>query len=199
MSFRKWFGLGPSPKTEKSRHLAIEVARELAHNAESLRRHRCLKTLESEVADVANGGASRLLPFNPPRQILPACSAALPHAQALPGNLPTWLPQILMAADSVVADMKHITDPTRERGMAMAEVYGELMIMLCAGLELCDLVVAEVQSKNPGLTFELGTPGETELSFRKHLGGRPIPLLIQSRQVSMAIGEEMARNARSLS
>ena len=81
--------------------------------------------------------------------------------------------------------------------MATAEIYGELIIMLSASLELCDLVVAEVGSRHPDLALDAGTPGETELIFRKHMGGKPISLLIKTREMAKAIDAEMAQQARS--
>jgi hypothetical protein len=163
--------------------------------AETIRRRRCLEEIEA--------GSARWLLGEPLPELaaiaelwsLRACRSAVGNRTSMPGQLSTLVPQFVLAADSILNDLRRMSD--ERAGEAKPGLLGELLIMSCAYLEVSDRLVAEVGLLYPDVAIHSGTPGETELIYRKNLAGSAIATLIKTREVEAAIDLDLRGACRA--
>lgn len=181
---------------QAAKSTVIEVAQEVRMTAETIRRRRYIEAIEA--------GAGRLLHGEPLPDLagfaelwsLRACRAATGNGTSMPGPLSTLVPQLLLAADSVLGDLKRLSG--EHQGQARPEFLGELLTMSCAFLEVSDHLVSEVGLLYPGVVIPTGSPGEMEQMYRSNLGGSSIPTLIKVREVEAAIALDLHGAGRAI-
>ena len=181
-------------RSTEAKGIAIEVAEEVGSTAETIRRRRCVEDMEAGAERLVRGEALPELAEIASLWSLVACRAAVRSPVAMRGQLSTWVPELVLAADSVSDDLKRLSNAPP--GQARPELLGELLIMSCAFLELCDRVVSEVGRLYPGVVISTGVPGEMEQIYWSTLAGSSIPSLIKAREVEAAIDVDMLHFAR---
>lgn len=140
---------------KRAKVLSIAIAGELAAVAKLIRYRRWLEGVE-ECRQNAEAGNVYQYSVRLPEKVLVVTREAMKEIGLLTGNLPLWVPEVVLLADGISADLQRLHDypVDHEKGLllstapkAAAATYAELYGVLARALEVCDSIVREVAFK----------------------------------------------------